>query len=372
MNEIVPLGYYKFFYHWVLFVICALTSLYYAANPGCVKLYRQNTIVLPLLFTIILIYYIGMRECSWLFWDMMLYRHMWLITDPDTYEFFMDFRREWFFYFIIATTKKIAPDDVHFFFLTVAIIYIVCQFWACKKLLWENVWMAILFIYFSFQFYPFATNGIRNGMGAALAMLAIAFFCDRNKMGYIVGSILFILAFGCHRSLIVPITALAISLFVIKDIKWSIYIWLVCIFVSFFSGGTFLSLMSGLGFDDRMSSYSEAGERTMSQFSRTGFRWDFLLYSAMPVWLAWYARHKGVLNRTFTLLANTYIIANSFWIMVCRVAYSNRFAYLSWFLYALVIAYAAIRLPIWKNQDRAAGYILLAHSGFTILMYIVG
>lgn len=371
MNEIIPLEYYKFIYHWGLFAICALTSLYYMANPGCVKLYRQNSIIFPLLFTIILIYFIGMRECSWYFMDMMLYRHLWLMTDADSFEFLFDFKKEWFFSFVIATTKKIAPDDVHFFFLTVAIIYIVCQFWACKRLLWENVWIAILFVFFSFQFYPFATNGIRNGMGAAFAMLAISFFCDRNKLGYIVGSLLFLLAIGCHRSIIVPIAALSISLF-LKDIKYAIYVWLICIVLSIFTGSTFLNLMTGLGFDDRMTTYSGVSDRTMSQFSRTGFRWDFLLYSAMPVWLAWYVRYKGILNRTFTLLANTYIIANSFWIMVCRVAYSNRFAYLSWFMYALVIAYAVIRVPIWKNQDRAAGYVLLAHSGFSLLMYIIG
>ena len=107
----------------------------------------------------------------------------------------------------------------------------------------------------------------------------------------------------------------------------------------------------------------------MSNFSRIGFRWDFLLYSAMPVWLAWYVRYKGIINQTFNLLANTYIIANSFWILVCRVAYSNRFAYLSWFMYALVIAYAVIRLPIWDDQDRVAGRILLAHSVVTVFLH---
>ena len=133
-----------------------------------------------------------------------------------------------------------------------------------------------------------------------------------------------------------------------------------------------MNLFSSLGFDDRMSSYSQASESTMSRFSHTGFRWDFLLYSAMPVWMAWYVRYKGIQDKTFTLLANTYIIANSFWIMVIRAAYSNRFAYLSWFLYALVLAYAVVRVPIWNDQDRKAGNILLAHSGFTLLMYLIG
>jgi hypothetical protein len=142
-----------------------------------------------------------------------------------------------------------------------------------------------------------------------------------------------------------------------------------------FSGNYFLHLFSSLGFDGRMSGYSETAETSvsiMNRFSRSGFRWDFLLYSAMPVWLAWYVRYKGIINKTFNLLANTYIIANSFWVLVCRVAFSNRFAYLSWFLYAFVIAYAVIRLPIWEDQDRVAGRVLLAHSSFTIIMFTLG
>ena len=371
MNELVPLQYYKSVYHWTFFVICLLTSLYYQSNPGCTKLLRKNSAFLPFLFTLVVIFYIGLRECSWMFMDMMLYRHIWNISDPNSYVFLFDLKSEWFFSFVVATTKTLVPD-VQFFFWTVAAIYAGCQFWACKRLLWENVWLAILFVLFSYQFFPFATNGIRNGMGAAIVMLAISFFCDRNTKGFLIGTLLFFVALGCHRSLIVPMFALMVSLFIIKDIKYAIYIWLVCIVLSLFTGSTFLNMMTGLGFDDRMTTYSSASEKTMSQFSHTGFRWDFLLYSAMPVWLTWYVRYKGILNRTFSLLANTYIIANSFWVIVCLVAYSNRFAYLSWFMYGLVIAYAVVRVPIWKNQDRVAGQILLAHSIFTMIMFMIG
>ena len=103
--------------------------------------------------------------------DMMLYRHIWNISDPNSYVFLFDLKSEWFFSFVVATTKTLVPD-VQFFFWTVAAIYAGCQFWACKRLLWENVWLAILFVLFSYQFFPFATNGIRNGMGAAIVMLA--------------------------------------------------------------------------------------------------------------------------------------------------------------------------------------------------------
>lgn len=372
MIELVPLQNYTTVFYWAMFSICVLTGLYYLTAPGCTKLLRQNSILLPLLLSIVLILYIGLRPVSFkYFGDMIMYRHGWNMANVSSVSLFFDFKSEWFFDFILKFCKKIVPN-VQFWFAIVELFYIGCQFWACKKLLWENVWLAVLFVFFSYQFYTFGTNGLRNGMGCALMMLAISFFCDRNKKGNIIGFILFLLAMGCHRSVMVPMAAMLISLFVIKNIKSAILIWAGCIILSLFAGSYFQDLFGSLGFDTRMSSYSDLTSETMNQFSRTGFRWDFLLYSAVPVWVAWDVMDKGREDKAFTILANTYIIANSFWVLICRVAFSNRFAYLSWFLYGLIIAYAVVRLPLWKNQDRTAGWILLANTGFTIVMFIIG
>lgn len=372
MIEIVPVQYYPEYFYWGMFAICILTGLYYLTAPGCEKLLRNNSIIMPLLLTIFLIAFIGLRPVSWKFGDMPLYRWRWHLTTVNSVVSLFDFKTEWFFDFVMKTCKALVPD-VQFWFLIVELFYIGCQFWACKKLLWENVWLAILFVFFSYQFFTFGTNGIRNGMGCALMMLAISFFCDKNKIGFIIGFFLFLLAMGCHRSVMLPMAALMVSLFIVKDIKTALFLWVGCIILSIFAGSYFQNLFGSLGFDDRMSSYSGyAQEQVMSQFSHRGFRWDFLLYSAMPVWIAWYVMDKGKADRAFTIIANTYIIANSFWVLICRVAFSNRFAYLSWFLYGLVIAYAVVRLPLWKNQDRTAGWILFANTGFTIFMHIIG
>lgn len=229
--------------------------------------------------------------------------------------------------------------------------------------------MAILFVFFSYQFWAFGTNGLRNGLGAAIMMLAISFFANRNKFGFSVGFFLFLLAMGCHRSVMITMAAIIVSLFLVKSIRNAVLIWTLCILFSLVSGNFFVGLFSRFGFDDRMVEYATSGA---TQFSRSGFRWDFLLYSAMPVWLAWYIESKDIKDKTFTLLANTYIIANAFWVLICRIPFSNRFAYLSWYLYGLVIAYAVIRIPIWKDQDKKAGWILLAHSAFTLGMHLIG
>ena len=136
-------------------------------------------------------------------------------------------------------------------------------------------------------------------------------------------------------------------------------------------------------------------------FSHTGFRWDFLLYSAMPVWLIWYVQKTiekkrsamgiektmeeeetgvygaGILAdaqsmRVFHVISTVYLLTNAFWVMVIKASFSNRFAYLSWFIYPLVLAYGVIRLHIWEDQDKKAGLILMAHMGFTMIMYFLG
>ena len=105
-------------------------------------------------------------------------------------------------------------------------------------------------------------------------------------------------------------------------------------------------------------------------FSHTGFRWDFLLYSMMPIVLGYYVVIKrGIQDRTYTILLNTYTLANAFWVMVIRANYSNRFAYLSWFMYPIVLAYPLLRLDVWGDmQGKRLKQIMLAHIGFTWFM----
>ena len=129
-----------------------------------------------------------------------------------------------------------------------------------------------------------------------------------------------------------------------------------------------------LGFDDRMTVYSQGQyeESTASSFSSTGFRWDFLLYSSGPVAMIWYVtRYRRFTDLGYTMFANTYLLCNAFWIIVIRAAFSNRFAYLSWFLYPVVVFYPLLRMNLWKDQDRKTAIILFLYSAFLFYMYFI-
>ncbi len=163
-----------------------------------------------------------------------------------------------------------------------------------------------------------------------------------------------------------PMAAILFTVFFYRDVKVFVYLWFASIFASLIAGGWFTQFFAGLGFDDRMSQYADIGTDI---FSHSGFRWDFLLYSSMPVWMAWYVCVKRrISDNWYNAICSTYLLCNAFWVLVIRASYSNRFAYLSWFIYPIVIVYPLVILPVWHNQDNRAGTILIAYIAFTFFM----
>jgi hypothetical protein len=139
-------------------------------------------------------------------------------------------------------------------------------------------------------------------------------------------------------------------------------------------GGFWENFFSGLGLtnDERFSEYLNDTEY-IDSFSSTGFRWDFLLYSMVPIVLGIYVvlRRKEK-DQMYLLLLHTYIITNAFWILVIRSSFSNRFAYLSWFLYPIVLIYPALKFNLWNKQYSKIGIIVLLHFMFTYIMWLKG
>ena len=260
--------------------------------------------------------------------------------------------------------------DVHGFYLLVEVFYIIPVLWACYKFVPNHYILMFLFCMGAFSFFSYGTNGIRNGMACSLIIAALA--CVHGSLiEKIIGGLLCFAAFNIHRSTALPIACIIGSFFV-KDTRYIMGFWLFSIVISLVAGGPVESFFASLGFDDRMTSYGSANINA-SAFSSTGFRWDFLLYSSMPIVLGYYVVFiRKVWDKNYLLLLNTYILCNSFWVMMIRASFSNRFAYLSWFMYALVLAYPCLKLPIWKDQGAKTAMIFMAHLGFTLVLHWIG
>lgn len=318
-------------------------------------------------FCIAFILIVGLRPVSYHFGDTINYAHQYygyqrgtILYDPDS--------SEWLFNGMMSRASYVM--SVQYFFLIIEFFYIVPMFWACMRLVSKNGSIAMLFCLGAFSFFSYGVNGIRNGMACSLILLALSFFVSETKNEKIIAGLLCFCAYNVHHSTALPILCMVIAYFY-RNTRMVMYFWLFSILLSLVAGGAIESCFSRLGFDDRLSGYINSHQYDDS-FSSTGFRWDFLLYSVMPIWLGWYVIFKrNIQNRSYQILLNMYILCNAFWVMLIRASFSNRFAYLSWFMYPLVLAYPLLTLPIWKDQGKKTGMILVGHTLFTYVMWLI-
>lgn len=321
-----------------------------------------STWLWPLVLCIGLAIWIGLRPVSFAFGDTVNYAFTYKLIQP--YQVHMDWSGEWVWRWLMVGCKSIGMS-INGFFTIVSFGYILTAFFAARRLMPSDPMLGMIFILTSLMFFSFGVNGLRNGLACHIILLAIAYLLEAK---WVPGVLLCLLAFGIHRSTMLPIAMVLVALFLLKDVRIAIIIWGLSIVISIVAGGAATSFFVSLGFDDRMSSYAN----DYAHLSKTGFRWDFLLYSAVPVVYSWYiCLWKKVSDNWFNVLSITYCLCNAFWVLVIRSSFSNRFAYLSWFLYPIVMAYPLVNLPVWEDQDRKTGYILLAYAAFTAFMWFV-
>ncbi|UQB67447.1 EpsG family protein [Epilithonimonas zeae] len=258
--------------------------------------------------------------------------------------------------------------SIHSFYQFLDILYILPIFLFSRKYFGKYWFFAFYMFITSFSFWSYGVNGLRNGLATSLFVLGLYFY-DKKVLMYVC----MLLGYFMHASLIIPIAALLVS-GLYKNPKIYLYIWLLAIPLSLAGGGMWANFFSSLGFaEDRTQGYLTGGsDEYNSQFSQTGFRWDFLLYSASAIFAGWYfIFKKNIIDRFYIHMLGIYCIANAFWILVITAAFSNRFAYLSWFLMPAVIAYPMFRYKIWKDQYKVFAVILVLYFMFTFFMNVI-
>ncbi|WP_158849957.1 EpsG family protein [Algibacter sp. L1A34] len=361
MIDFIPLEDYTYYYYQFIFVICIITYIHTLALKG----YEKRVFIYNNYFSIFLLLsivpYMGLRPISGkYFTDMATYAQtfqqfqngMQINPNGDVgFELFLK----------VCSTLM----SVELFFLLCACIYIIPLFLAVKKWFPNYYFFAFLLLIESFSFWTYGTNGIRNGMATSLFILALSYLRKNHvkMVSFLIISVMF------HKSMLLPIGAL-ITTFFIRDTTKYFMFWALSIVLSLTMGAFWVQLFATMGFgDDRLAGYLTA-QADSSQFSSTGFRFDFLIYSAAPLFLAYfYVIKKGFNDIIYNHILHTYIIANAFWIMVIRANFSNRFAYLSWFLMALVVGYPLFKEVFWENQFKKIGVILILYYSFTYFMF---
>ena len=367
------------YYHsFLMFIVLLLTIHKFTVLnkiEGYDVLKRKDNVRTMQLFLLFFVFLYGFRPLASCFGDTMNYvRSYQRMHDFGIYNVFGDLKADKDVLFNTLMFSCAQVMDVHIFFFIIILLYIVPMYLGCQKLDRTHVSTMMLFCIGCFIFYASAVNGIRNGMACSLIILALACLCKGQMFGAIVISLI---AVGCHKSTILPVACMFFVRYV-KNPHLMFLSWIVAILMSLSFGDYISNLISMSGVDPRIAQNFEVNSKGVGDVDgwiiETRFRWDFLLYSFMPILLGWYAIFKRkVYNNTYLMLLGTYIYANAFWVLAIRAIFSNRIANLSWFLYPIVLAYPLLNLPIFKKKhSKKTAWILLAHFGFTFVMFLLG
>lgn len=359
----IPAKYYGTIFLYTVIVMTVLSASI-LSNQSFSKIKTNgSTLSLAIIISLVLAIFLGSRPIGPLFGDTSAYE--WTFRQYQTGgKVYIGDENEWLWVKFVAICAQIM--DSRTFFILVDLCYFGFTLWACKRLCPNEVLVTMLFMMGAFSFFTYGTNGIRNGFACSIVLAAISFLCSPNRK-ILITAILAFCAINIHNSTLLPISVAIISYLWIKNFRYAYLFWILSIAISLTLGSSVTSIFESLGFGNRSSYFTTYDSQ---QFSHSGFRWDFLIYSMMPIVLGYYVVIKrGIRDNTYELLLNTYTLANAFWVMVIRANFSNRFAYLSWFMYPIVLAYPLLKLNIWGElQGKRASQIMLAHIAFTWFM----
>lgn len=263
--------------------------------------------------------------------------------------------------------RLILGSNVILFFIATAMIYSFSYFYFSKKMFPNNCGYLLIMITGSLGFSGYGSNTIRSGM--ALAIMLLALVVPQGKWNRILAFLVILCSLSIHKSMAIPIAAYAVANY-LKNLRFVESFWLFCLFISILDIDI-ASLFEQLSFvDSRVMSYAETKGEYVSDYSKMGFRPDFVIYSLLPVYIAniWMKRYNYY-SDFYGRIYRAYLFANSVWLLSMRVNFADRIAYLSWFMIPVLTLYPLLsgELKI-KNAQGATLLIIGTFVGMNLLL----
>lgn len=248
------------------------------------------------------------------------------------------------------------------FFLVIALIYFFGMWFACRKMFPQDTFIAFLACLAAFSTFSYATNGIKAGAAASLFLIAVAYYKN-----LVVAVPFLFLSLGFHHSMMLPIGAFVLAYFY-KNVKVYFFGWVVCLLLAMLHVSYFQTLLAGMA-DERGADYLMSSGQDWG--GKEGFRIDFVLYSAMPVLVGyWTVYRKKIISRAYNFLLSIYLVTNGVWMLCMYANFTNRIAYLSWFLYPVVLIYPFLKEDWGWNRYKTLAKVVCLHLLFTLFMNI--
>lgn len=334
---------------------------------------KQENVIL--IFVAFLILLIGLRpmgpDTSWMWADSANYKHSYNIREgysfvfnPYTENLIWDNLFDWW----ASNSLGISP-----LFLFGDTIYFGCTYLACRKWFPRDTTMAYLVFLGAFSTFSYSFNGVKAGIAGAIFLLGLAYYEKRA-----LSVALILISWGFHHSMQMPVAAYILTLFY-KNPKWYFYGYAFCVVMSVFHVTFFANMFASLSNDERGAEYLLAtGAEEYAHI--TGFRPDFLLYSVIPILVGYkiVLKEKLKVSKLYSALLHMYICTNGIWCLCMYASYSNRIAYLSWFMYPFVLIYPFLKEDLKgmlflksRNQYVQLAKVASYHLYFTLFMELV-
>lgn len=342
----------------IYFILLVLITLFsFVLNPRKQKKDLKTTFFLFAFCAL----YIGLRPFSSVYTDMLSYK----IIFEDAIQGYSIDAISGDFLFVEYTQLSARIMSLEMWFFLTALIYTWAAYKTLRNIFGNNMYAAFLLLVTSFFFFAYGTNTIRTGLAGSLALLGISQYY-KNKKALLV--LFFFLAINFHNTFIIFIIAFIISAIYKRTFVY-IIVWLICFFLSAIIQLDISSYIIGLSGDSiqRAKTYL-TGEDTLGIGGI--FRWDFFLYGLLPIiWGLHIVWKKKFNDKFYTTVLNTYITINAAWILVIRMIYTDRFAYIGWILIPIVITYPLLKKPeIIKEPNKILSYAIIINLALTILL----
>ena len=354
-------SFYLFIYLFLVIVVTFVERNRYADSKARIG-GTDNEMGKLLLLSVAMSLFFGLRPHSYVFVDTMNYvlgyennEGLMFVFDPNAENFIFDNLFSFF------ASERLGITS---FFVLIAIIYFGSVAIAMKRLFTNDACAAFVVFLAAFSTFSYGTNGVKAGAAASLFLLALSY---RNKLPICI--LLMIATVGMHHSMKMPVAAFAITLF-LKRPKYYFYGWAFCAVMAAAHVSFFQNIFAGFA-DKSGADYLGANGITENSYI-SGFRPDFMLYSAMPVWIGYVAKFKkNIQSKMYDTLLYTYITTNAIWMLCMYASFTNRIAYLSWCMYPIVLVYPFLKENWGANKYRMFAKVMGWHLAFTVFMEMI-
>lgn len=250
------------------------------------------------------------------------------------------------------------------FFCLCSLLYFGCAYWAIRKMFSNDSYAVFLVFLTAFSTYPASVNAVKAGVAGSLFLLALAY---HNRLNVSIPLVL--ISLGFHHSMNVLVVAYICCLFCNKP-KYYYYFWFFSLLMAVAHVTFFQVLFAGFS-DSHGAEYLLSVGKDWGGKS-AGFRADFVLYGSMPLVMGWYAiKKRGVRDRIYNIILCTYAFTNAIWLLCMYAAFTNRIAYLSWFMYPVVLVYPCFLPEFGGDRYRFFAKVATLHLAFTLFMNII-